>query len=288
MADNAFRIGTAEIGGIATLVIGHRAGVATLAEMTGGENAPADTIDLIRSWDEWGERIRAAVGRGPAATLDPQKLTWLPPLLPPKLLCIGANYQKHNAEMLGELQQSHPYTFLKPPSTTVVASGAAVPMPRYATKVDYEAELGVVIGGAGEVFGYTIFDDLSVRDWVPGSPVLGIDWVMSKSFDDSAPLGPWVLPAEFVADPQLLAVRLWVNEELRQNASTADMVFTVSQCVEHLERVLTLEPGDVIGTGTPDGVGMGTGRYLAAGDRIRIEIDGLGVQETTMIAQASS
>ncbi len=288
MGEDVFRIGTAEIGGIATVVVGHGAGVSTLADTLGSDDLPADMLGLIRGWDRWGGRIRAAVAAGAPATLDVNEFAWLPPMLPPKLLCIGANYQKHNAEMLGELQQPHPYTFLKPPSTTVVATGAAVRMPRYATKVDYEAEVGVVIGAADDVFGYTIFNDLSVRDWVPGATVLGIDWVMSKGFDDSAPLGPWVLPAEFVADPQRLSLRLWVNDELRQDGNTADMVFTVRECVKHLARVLTLEPGDVVGTGTPDGVGMGTGRYLNAGDRIRIEIEGLGVQETTMIAHAAS
>jgi 2,4-diketo-3-deoxy-L-fuconate hydrolase len=264
-----------------SIVIGHPGGVAALRELV--PDAPATIGGLIESWPRWRPALLAALPT--AADMGRESdLAWLPPLMPPKLICVGANYSEHNAEMLGEVDSPFPYTFLKPPSTTVIATGQAVPVPAYATRLDYEAELAAVMGPGGSVFGYTVLDDLSVRDWVPGIPILGIDWVVSKGFDRSAPLGPWIVPAESVPDPQNLMIKLWVNGELRQHGSTADMVFSITQCVDHLNRVMTLEPGDVIGTGTPAGVGMGDGRYLTAGDTVRIEIEGIGVQETHIIA----
>ena len=273
------RIGSAQLDGVPSLIVGHAAGVNRLDELV--DAAPTDMIELIASWDRIRPALTAAL---PSATpsLEEDSLEWRPPLRPPKLLCIGANYSTHNAEMLGEVVNEFPYTFLKPSGTAVAPHRATVPLPQYAEKVDFEAELAVVIGVDGEIFGYSIVDDLSVRDWVPGATVLGIDWVVGKGFDGSAPFGPWIVPAEDISDPQNLSIRLWVNDELRQDGNTSNMVFTVADCVSHLQRVMTLEPGDVIATGTPAGVGMGDGRFLSAGDRIRIEIEHLGVQETTI------
>lgn len=276
---SGIRIGCAKLDGEPRLVVGHAGGVDLLDELL--VSAPAGMIELIGEWDALRVPLVEALASAPGA-LEEAGLTWLPPLTPPKLLCIGANYSAHNEEMLGEVVNEFPYTFLKPSGTAVAAHRGSVALPHYARKVDFEAELAVVIGTGGEVFGYSIVDDLSVRDWVPGVPVLGIDWVIGKGFDGSAPFGPWIVPAEEIADPQQLAIRLWVNDELRQDGNTADMVFSVAQCVAHLRSVMTLEVGDVIATGTPDGVGMRDGRFLSAGDRIRIEIDQLGRQETTM------
>jgi len=246
---------------------------------------PRDLRDVVADWP----RLRPvaqelAAGELPLAE---EELRFAAPLVPAKLVCVGANYEAHNREMLGELEQPFPYTFLKPPTTTVVPTGSAVAYPRYATKLDYEAELAVVVGADGEPFGYTLCNDLSVRDWVPAPNVLGIDWVAAKGFDGAAPLGPWVTPAEFVADPQDLAIRLWVNDELRQDARTNDMTFAIAEVLAHLRRVMTLEPGDVVATGTPPGVGMGSRppRFLAPGDVIRMEIEGLGTLETSIATQ---
>lgn len=276
-----FRLGTAVLDGAPIVVLGHDRGADPLPALL--PSAPGRVLDLLAAWPAWSEELAAAAAGAPGA-LDPAALRWQAPHMPPKLICIGANYQAHNAEMLGQLKQPFPFSFLKPPSTTVVASGHPVPLPGYAEQIDYEAELGAVIGPAGDVVAYTIVNDLSVRDWVPGPTVLGIDWVTAKAFDASAPMGPWLTPAAQAGDPQALGIRLWVNDELRQDSSTADMVFTVREQVEHLSRVLTLEPGDVIATGTPAGVGMGFDppRWLQAGDAIRIEIDGLGVLENTI------
>lgn len=278
----AVRLGRAVIGGLPTLIVSSSGGTARLDDII--DDPPTTLIDLLGDWEARGAEVKA--GLEAAEPADPPDIeAWLAPLSPPKLLCIGANYHAHNAEMLGEVKAEFPYLFLKPPSTTVVPTGATISVPTYAVKLDYEAELAVIAGSDGSAIGYTTLNDLSVRDWVPGATILGIDWVMAKGFDGSAPLGPWVLPAEYVPDPQDLRIQLWVNDELRQDGNTADMVFSVQECMDHLNRVLTLEAGDVIATGTPAGVGMGDGRYLKAGDVIRIEIEGLGTQESTLVAQ---
>lgn len=258
--------------------------VAPLADLA--EGAPTTILDLIKDWPTWRAAVLEAGRRASGQVSQIER--WLPPLVPAKLICVGANYAEHNDEMLGQIQASFPYTFLKPPTTAVVASGDAVPTPPFGTKLDYEAELAVVMGTGGEAFGYTVMNDLSIRDWVPGTTMLGIDWLVSKGFDRSAPLGPWVVPADFVRDPQNLSLKLWVNGELRQDGNTADMVFGVQQCIDHLRGVLTLEPGDVIATGTPSGVGMRDGRYLNVGDRIRIDLQDIGTLETTIVAPATS
>jgi 2,4-diketo-3-deoxy-L-fuconate hydrolase len=247
-----------------------------------GPQAPATIAELVAAGDRWLDPIAEALEDGEAPTIAG---TWAAPLMPPKLVCIGANYNAHNAEMLGELEQPFPYSFLKPPTTTVVGDGAHVPFPGYAERLDYEAELAVVVGPGGDVFGYAPFNDLSVRDWVPGPTILGMDWVMLKAFDGSAPFGPTITPARFVPDPQALSVRSWVNGEPRQDASTDDMTFPVARLVAHLRDVMTLEPGDVIATGTPAGVGAGFSppRFLQAGDEVVVEVEGLG-RLTTHIA----
>src|SRR5438128_2194155 len=134
------------------------------------------------------------------------------------------------------------------------------------------------------IAGYTIINDLSARDWIRGKPEVGIDWVMMKAYDGFSPIGPWFTPAEHVPDPQALGIRCWVNDELRQDSNTSEMVFGVQAILEHLAGIMTLLPGDVVATGTPAGVGFGRDpqQFLHAGDAVAIEIDGLGRLETTM------
>jgi 2,4-didehydro-3-deoxy-L-rhamnonate hydrolase len=275
------RLGRGQLGDRDGLVVEHDGRVSWLDDLPGVPDR-LDLAELIARWKE----LSPAIERAADGQLDSveEGLSLLAPLMPPKLICVGANYASHNAEMLGEVRDPFPFAFLKPPTTAVVSDGAVVPLPAYANEVDYEAELALVMAGPGEVFGYTVLNDLSTRDWVPGTSPLGIDWLVSKCFDGSAPLGPWVTPRRFVPDPDDLRLRLWVNDELRQDASTSGMVFGVEQIVRHVSRVLTIEPGDVIATGTPDGVGAGRKPpvWLGAGDRIRIEIELLGVLETTI------
>ncbi len=207
------------------------------------------------------------------------------PLLPGKLLGVGWNYIDHAQEMGGDVP-SEPLVFSKLVSSVVGPAGP-VPRPDYTEQLDYEAELAVVIGtrardvapedALAHVFGYAVMDDITARDMQRAEP----QWVRAKGGDGFGPFGPWITTADEIPDPQALGVRSWVNGEPRQDASTADMVFPVARLVSWCSRSFTLEPGDVIATGTPPGVGMGRTPpvFLRPGDRVRMEIDGLGTIE---------
>jgi 2,4-diketo-3-deoxy-L-fuconate hydrolase len=271
------------VAGTGSLVVEHGGVCHPVAQLLGDGVTVMGMIDLIEQWDELGTALEQAVqGRSGGSPVDGMQM--LAPLMPPKLICTGANYQAHNTEMLGEVKDPFPFCFLKPPSTTIVADGAVVPLPAFARNVDYEGELALVMRGPNDVFGYTVLNDLSVRDWIPATSPLGIDWLVSKCFDGSAPLGPWITPAQYIADPDDLGLKLWVNDELRQDSNTASMVFGTGPIVEHVSRTLTVEPGDVIATGTPAGVGAGRKppAWLASGDEVRVEVQGLGTLRTVI------
>jgi 2,4-diketo-3-deoxy-L-fuconate hydrolase len=254
--------------------------------------APDSVAVLFADWPHWGPLLATAVERGvgdaPAVVPD----GWGVPVAPSKLLCVGVNYHDHLIEMGGTPPPDRPYTFLKPVATGLRASGATVELPAGASMVDWEAELALVMGarlhrGQGPqvleaVAGYTVYNDLSARDWISATKPPGIDWVLMKGYDGFSPIGPLVTPVQFVADPQRLGIRCWVNDELRQDSNTSQMIFGVQQILEHLSAIMTLEPGDVIATGTPAGVGYGARpqRFLRGGDRVAVEIDGLGRLET--------
>ena len=190
---------------------------------------------------------------------------------------------------------AYPYSFLKPWKNTLRGSGESVAVPDGVRMMDWEAELAVVIGAPAArvsaadaldyVAGYANFNDLSARDWLASRPPVGIDWVRHKAFDGFAPFGPYFVPAQFVPDPQNLAVRLWVNGEPRQESSTEQMVFGVAAIIAHLTSIMTLAPGDVIATGTPAGVGHGREpqQFLRPGDEVRIEIGPLGELVTPIV-----
>jgi 2-keto-4-pentenoate hydratase/2-oxohepta-3-ene-1,7-dioic acid hydratase in catechol pathway len=217
-----------------------------------------------------------------------------PILRPPKFLAIGLNYADHVAEAGLEVPKI-PTVFNKQ-STCVVGPHDAIHMPRVSSALDYEGELGFVIGRrcrhvphkrAHEVIaGYLIVDDVSVRDWQLRVPT----WTMGKSFDTHGPIGPWLTTADEVGDPHGLRLRTWVNGELRQDSSTKQLIFDCYALVEHLSTAFTLEPGDVIATGTPGGVGiaMKPPKLLQLGDAVRIEIDGLGALENPVVAEPES
>ena len=208
----------------------------------------------------------------------------LSPVLPRKYLAIGLNYADHIAES-GMEAPEFPIFFNKQP-TCVVGPGDDVHMPRVSALLDYEGELAVVIGRrcrhvpanrAGEVIaGYTIANDVSVRDWQVRTPTM----TMGKSFDTHGPLGPWLVTPDELGDPHDLTIRTWVNDELRQDASTREMIFDCYEQIAHLSTAFTLEPGDVIATGTPAGVGALRQPFpdglLKTGDVVRIAIDGIG------------
>jgi 2-keto-4-pentenoate hydratase/2-oxohepta-3-ene-1,7-dioic acid hydratase in catechol pathway len=224
-----------------------------------------------------------------------------PLLYPGAIYCAGANYADHVAEMARAqnlpLPQDpralglKPWFFMKPPRACVVGPLSRVARPRGSQKLDWEAELVAVIGGPARnvpvekaldyVAGYTIADDLSARDHSrrsalpPGNP-FHFDWTAHKGFEGSCPLGPWITPAAEVPDPQRLAIRLWVNGALKQDSNTSRMIFSTAEQVAHLSSIATLHPGDLILTGTPAGVGAGRNEFLQPGDRVEIEIEGLG------------
>lgn len=261
---------------------------------------PEDLMPLLADWDYWKKELpyRLKLHEKGDATqwIEVSRLRFRPPVAQPnKLVCIGANYHDHIEEMKIPVLPSYPYSFLKPPSTTLRGSGQAVSMPTIAKMIDWEAELAVIIGKRARnvaaanaleiVAGYANLNDLSARDWLVNRPAIGVDWVRHKAFDGFAPFGPYFVPSDFVPDPQALPVSLTVNGVLKQSSNTAQMIFGVAPIIEHLSSIMTLEPGDVIATGTPAGTGFGLNpqEFLKAGDLVRIEIGELGVLETPMI-----
>lgn len=210
-----------------------------------------------------------------------------PPLRPNKIVCIGLNYRDHAAET-GAPLPTEPVVFLKAPDT-VVGPDDTVLVPRGSTKTDWEVELAVVIGRTARylssteeamdcVAGYAVAHDVSEREF---QLERGGQWDKGKSCETFNPLGPWLVTADEVPDPQALRLRLWVNGDLRQDGTTADMVFPVGEIIRYLSQFMALHPGDVINTGTPAGVALGQPEpkpYLVAGDVVELEIDGLGRQ----------
>ncbi len=287
------RIGSAVIDGEQRIVAD--AGEGAFAAPDGTRMA-----DVIAGWDSWRPQLEGLAGGGGTA-LDPEQLQWLPPLVPDKLICIGTNYHDHVAEMEAAggptaPPSPWPFAFLKPPRTTLVGHNATVTLPGYARKVDWEAELAVVIGDGAKangsdpldaVFGYSVLNDLSVRDYIPLPHALGLDALVCKGWDGSAPMGPWIVPAEEIGDPRAVTVRLSVNGMLKQDSTTAQMIFGVREIVAHLGRVLTLVAGDVIATGTPGGVGDSRTppRYLRDGDTVEVFVSGVGTLSNPVVSE---
>jgi 2-keto-4-pentenoate hydratase/2-oxohepta-3-ene-1,7-dioic acid hydratase in catechol pathway len=270
-----------------------------------GKKLPSSLLALIESWSYWKDQfpgIVAAIAErqrsgAPFPHLEQGQIEWLPPLMyPRKLICIGTNYHDHVAEMAVAKLPRSPYSFLKPPTTTLIGSGQPLHLPEQARFVDWEAELAVVIGQRAHwvrgaealacIVGYSILNDISARDWIAEAPSVGIDWVMQKAFDGFAPMGPFLTPAAFVPDPQHLSIHLTVNGVLKQDSTTANMIFSVREIIEYLASIMTLEPGDVIATGTPAGVGFGKKppEILHPGDTMVVEIEGLGRLETPVMS----
>lgn len=290
----AFRLGTAIHGGARTVVVESRGSLYDLAELVPAAPPASSVLDLIESgWDAVLDGIAEVLAGGPAARpLDEGSLRWQAPVMHPrKLICIGTNYKDHIREMGFSLEalSAHPYSFLAPPTTTLVGTGQQVAVPAIAERIDWEAEVALVIGhparnvkaadAPGYVAGFAVLNDLSARDWSgPNAPAVGIDWVMTKAHDGFKPMAPFVTPARFIPAPEKLWVRSWVNGRLKQDGSTSDMLFDFWQIIEHLSRILTLEPGDVIATGTPGGVGHARkpARYLTDGAVLTTRIDGVG------------
>jgi 2-keto-4-pentenoate hydratase/2-oxohepta-3-ene-1,7-dioic acid hydratase in catechol pathway len=232
-------------------------------------------------------RARAELDRGglPVLDISGQRIG-APVARPMAVVCIGQNYAAHAAES-GSAPPARPIIFFKHPNT-IVGPDDEVLIPRGSTQTDWEVELTVVIGrraryldspddALAHVAGYTIGNDVSERELQ--KDLSGGQWSKGKCAETFNPLGPWLLPADELADPQSVGLRSWVNGEPRQNSNTKDMIFGVARLIHDLSQYLVLEPGDVLNTGTPEGVAM-SGRfpYLKAGDVMELEIDGLGRQ----------
>ena len=244
----------------------------------------ADALDAVR------EIVAKA-----APTLALGEVRLLAPIeRPGKYLAIGMNYAKHveEADKLGVARAKHQTWFNK--QTTCIAGPYDDIDPGVTEKLDYEVELGAVIGLAAKrvseadapahVFGYFVANDVSARDWQFHTPT----FTMGKSFDTHGPIGPWIVTADEVPDPHALALRAYVNGELRQSSDTSQMIHNLWKQIAYLSTAFTLETGDLIATGTPEGVGVGMDppRFLQPGEVVRCEIDGIGAIENRVIAPA--
>jgi 2-keto-4-pentenoate hydratase/2-oxohepta-3-ene-1,7-dioic acid hydratase in catechol pathway len=282
-----YKLGTGLISGQPTPIVWHRERVYTLEEVLGSA-APRRLEDVFASWTSFEPLIAKHIDTVAGAGRDPNSIHYLTPLAyPRKVICIGTNYRDHLEEMKVSELPRYPYAFLRT-QTSLAAHGEEIKLPGSTKMVDWEAELGIIIGrtfGPGEtsepvsaVAGYTVINDISARDWIASRPMVGIDWVMQKCWDKFQPTGPWITPARYVKDPQNLQIELRVNGEIKQRSNTSLMIFGVRDIVRHLAAMMTLEPGDVIATGTPAGVGFGRRppEFIRSGDRVEVTIQSLG------------
>ncbi len=227
------------------------------------------------------ERLRSA-DRTPAAgdafALDEVEL--LAPYVPRTIFGVGLNYREHAVEQGAELPEE-PVVFLKQPGSAA-PPGGPVRCPQVVRRLDYEGELAVAMGADGRIGGYAVADDVSARDLQRREQ----HWTRAKGADTFCPFGPWVTTADEVPDAEDLALRTWVNGELRQDARTSDLLFSIAELIEFISATIRLEPGDLILTGTPSGVGMALDprRFLVPGDIVRIEIERLGAIEHGIVA----
>ena len=265
-----------------------------------GKPAYGTVLGILNDWGKAQAALKAAADKtGKAKPVAKAKLL-APVLYPSAIFCAGANYQDHANEMAAKDNRPPPadphelglesWHFIKAPRS-ITHSGTTVKISNYSQKMDWEVELAAVIGKTAKnvpiaralsyVAGYTIANDLSARDrgrrpHIPDTSPFKADWVAHKSFDGSCPLGPWIVPASDIKDPQKLALKLWVNGVLKQDSNTSQMIFNLAEQIAHLSSRLTLHPGDLILTGTPAGVGAGRGEFLKAGDTVKLWIEKIG------------
>ncbi|TDY50192.1 2-keto-4-pentenoate hydratase/2-oxohepta-3-ene-1,7-dioic acid hydratase in catechol pathway [Alicyclobacillus sacchari] len=255
-----------------------------------GQTIPEDSVALIAGGEQAKEQLRQLAEQG-GVTIPLEDVVFAPPVLNPrKIICVGLNYRKHAEESNMPIPVS-PVYFTKF-SNSLSGHRQTVLIPPVAEQCDYEVELVAVISqrvhrvavddALQAVYGYAVGNDLSARDL----QMRNSQWLYGKAIDGFAPLGPYLVTADEVNDPQSLRLRCFVNGELRQDSSTVDMIFSVAEIISDLSQIMTLEPGDLIYTGTPEGVilGMSEQRWLDAGDEIVCEIEGLG-QLCTRVAR---
>ena len=245
-----------------------------------------DMIDVIQR----GDKIREQVASWEDIPLAAVKLT-APIPRPPKLICVGLNYRDHALESKMEIP-TVPTIFNKFPNV-VIGPGEPIVLPMNSTRPDYEAEFAFVIGKGGRhiaaenwrdhVFGYTIINDVSARDFQMATS----QWLMGKTFDTFAPMGPVLVTADEIPDPHALDISLAINGETLQNSNTRELIFRIPELVAFLSSVVTLEPGDVVSTGTPAGVGFARNppRFLKPGDEVVVHVEGLGDLRNPVVAE---
>ena len=254
-------------------------------------------LEILEDWERWSPALAeaadaiAAGGNGASPIGEPHE--WLEPIRhPSKVIGVGANYKDH-LDFAGIPYPETPYLFLKPASTTLLGCGREMTIPDQVKLADWEGELAAVIGrrarNASEadalayVAGYAPANDFSARDWLANAiPPLGSDWLLHKGWDGFTPMGPLITPAAFVPDPQRLGIKLTVDGVVKQDGNTSSMVFTVAQLVAHASSIMTLEPGDVLLTGTPMGAGFAREphEWLDPGQTMVLEVEGLGTLTT--------
>lgn len=267
-----------------------------------------DMISLLESGADGLRRAAKKVASASSATnttsvlaLDEIELC-APVVRPRKVLALAGNYAEHIQEggKLARQDSQTPRVFMKPPSSTVIGPGRNILLPAIAREIDWEGELAVVIGsrckaiGADEaldhVAGYTIMNDVSERAlkiWKRSEnrPIDDFfDWLNGKWYDTFAPMGPWLVTKDEIPDPQTLQISTFVNDQRKQHSSTAQMIFPVARLIEYISAMISLEPGDVISTGTVAGVGKTTGNFLKAGDRVKVTISSIGDLENGVAA----
>ncbi len=248
---------------------------------------PASMLDFLAAGERAQELAVEVLQEAPASTMHEREAVTLKAVLtnPGKIICIGLNYRDHAAETHQSIPEV-PMVFAKY-NNTLVGSGEPILLPRVTQRVDYEAELAVIIGKRGRsiaeaeamdyVAGYSIFNDISARDYQMRTS----QWTIGKTFDTFGPFGPALVTADEIADPHALALRLSIDGEVLQDSNTRELIFSIPRLIAYLSSVMTLEPGDVIATGTPAGVGFTRQppRFLRPGETVRVEIEGIGVLE---------
>jgi len=252
-----------------------------------GQNSVAG---FFSDWDRALLALNAAAAQVQASDLIPTSQRLAPLLYPGKILCAGANYFDHLAEMGmpgAKKEDQRLFFFMKPPRNAVVGEGKTVHMPINTQAFDWEVELALVIGktarnvsveqALSHVAAYTVAIDFSARDHNRAPETFyKLDWVAGKGHDTCCPMGPRLIPASQFGDPQLAALKLSVNGTLKQNGSAKDMIFSVAEQISTASRIMTLDPGDVLLTGTPAGVGVPHKTFLSVGDQVDADIDGIG------------
>lgn len=250
---------------------------------------PKSMIEFLNLGETARQALQAAIDSGHHRVSLKDATLKAPVPKPSKYLAVSLNYADH-IEETGREKPEFP-TFFNKQVSCVIAPGNAIHRPKVSEKLDYEGELAIVIGmrcrhvpednAASVIAGYLAANDVSVRDWQMRSHT----WTLGKSFDTHGPIGPWIVTSDEIGDPHDLDIKTWINEELRQDSNTRHLIFNCYRLVEYLSAVMTLEPGDIISTGTSSGVGvmMKPRGYMKPGDIVRVEIENIGVLENPVI-----